>query len=56
MKTWREELTAGGKGLAEVKIQWGIFLRNALWSLLFVIEMSPLNHIIQEMNSWIENL
>ena len=45
MKTWREELTAGKKSLAEVKIQRGIFQGDALSPLLFVIEMMPLNHI-----------
>ena len=30
IKTWRVELTAGGKSLAETKIQRGIFLGDAL--------------------------
>ena len=30
METWRVELTAGGKSLAEVKIEVGIFLGDAL--------------------------
>ena len=37
MKTWRVELTAGGRILAESKIQRGIFQGDALSSLLFVI-------------------
>ena len=45
METWRVELTAGGKSLAEVKIQWGIFQGDALSPLLFVIVMIPLNNI-----------
>ena len=34
MKTWRPELTAGGKSVSEVKIQWSIFQEDIL-SLLF---------------------
>ena len=30
MKTWRVELTAGGRRLAEVKIQRGVFKGDAL--------------------------
>ena len=39
MEIWRVELTAGGKNLAEVKIQRGIFQGDALSPLLFVIAM-----------------
>ena len=46
MQTWRVELTAEGKSLAEVKIQIGIFQRDTLSQLLFVIAMMPLNHIL----------
>ena len=35
-KSWRVELTAGGKSLAYVKIQRGIFQGNALSPLLFI--------------------
>ena len=45
MKTWRVELTAGGRSLAEIKIQRGIFQGDALSPLLFIIAMMPLNHI-----------
>ena len=45
MKTWREKLAAGGKSLAEVKIQRGIFQGDVLSLLLFVITMMPLKHI-----------
>ena len=48
MKTWRVELTAGGKSLAEAKIQRGIFQRDALSPLLFIIAMMPLNHILRK--------
>ena len=47
-QTWRVELTAGGKSLAEVKIQTGIFLGDALSPLLFVIAMMPLNYILRK--------
>ena len=46
MKTWRVELTVGGKSLAETKIQKGIFTADALSPLLFIIAMMSLNHII----------
>ena len=45
MKTWRVELTAGGRSLAEAKVQRGIFQRDALSLLLFIIAMIPLNFI-----------
>ena len=47
-KNWREELTAGGKTLTEVKIQRDIFQRDALSQLLFVIAMTALNHILRK--------
>ena len=48
MKTWRVGLTAGGRRLAEIKIQRGIFLGNALSPFLFIIAMMPLNHILRK--------
>ena len=48
MKTWRVELTAGGRSIAETKIQRGIFQRDALSPLLFIIAMMPLNHILRK--------
>ena len=48
METWRVELTAGGKSLAEIKIQKGMFQGDALSPLLFVIVMRPLNHILRK--------
>ena len=48
MKNWRVELTAGGKSLAETKIQRRIFQGDALSPLLFIIAMMSLNHIIRK--------
>ena len=48
MKTWRVDLTAGGRSIAETKIQRGIFQGDALSPLLFIIAMMPLNHILQK--------
>ena len=45
MKRWRVEVTAGGKGLTEVKIQRGVFQGDTLKPLQFVIAMIPLNLI-----------
>ena len=47
MKTWRVELTAGGRSLAEAKNQI-IFQEDALSPLMFPIAMMPLNHIIRK--------
>ena len=48
MKTTRVELTAGGRTLAEAKIQRCIFQGYALLPLLFIIAMMPLNHILRK--------
>ena len=48
MKTWRVDLTAGGRSLAETKMQRGIFQGDALSSLLFIIAMVPLNHTLRK--------
>ena len=48
MKTFRVELTAGGRRLTEAKIQRGILQGDALSPLLFIIAMMPLNHILRE--------
>ena len=48
MKTWRVELTAGGRRLAETKTQKGIFQGDAQSPLLFIIAMMPLNHILRK--------
>ena len=48
IKTWREELTAGGRSFAEAKIQRGIFQGDALSPLLFIIAMLLLNHMLRK--------
>ena len=48
MENWRVKLTAGGKSLAKVKIQRGIFQGDVLSPLLFLIVMMPLNHILRK--------
>ena len=48
MKSWKVELIAGGRILAEAKVQRGIFQGNALSPLLFIIVMMPLNHIFRK--------
>ena len=48
MKTWRVELIAGGKSLAEAKIQRDIFLVDALSLLLFLIAMMTLDQILRK--------
>ena len=48
MKTWRVELIAGRKSLAETKIERGLFQGDELSPLLFVIAMMPLNHMLRK--------
>ena len=48
MKTWRVELTAGGRSIAETKIQRGLFQGDAQSPLLFIIAMMSLNHILRK--------
>ena len=48
MKIWRVELTAGGRKLADAKIQRVIFQGDAISPLLFIIAMMPLNHILRK--------
>ena len=48
MQTWRVELTAGGKILAEVKILRGILQGDTLSLLQFVIAMMTLNIILRK--------
>ena len=46
MENCKVDLTAGGKSLTEMKIQRGIFQREAISLFIFVIMMMPLNHIL----------
>ena len=48
MKTWRVELTARGRNLAEAQIQRGIFQGDVLSPLRFRIAIMPLNHILRK--------
>ena len=48
MKTWRVELTGGGRSLAETKIQSGIFQGDALSPLIFMTAIVPLNHVLRK--------
>ena len=48
MKTWRVELTAGGRSLAEAKIQREVFQGDTLSWLIFIIAMMPLNCILRK--------
>ena len=48
MKTCRVELTAGGRSIAETKIQRGIVQGEALSPSLFIIAMMPLNDILRK--------
>ena len=47
MQTWKVELTAGGKSLAEVKIQKDIFQGDVPSSVRFMRAMMPLDHILR---------
>ena len=51
MKTCRVELTAGEKGLAEVRIQRGIFRGYAISLLLFELVIMPLNPYLRNSQS-----
>ena len=54
-ENWSGELTAGGKSLAEVKIQRGIFQGYALLPLLFVRGSDDvIQSYTQEMHGWIQ--
>ena len=48
IKTWKVELTAGGRSLAEAKLQRGIFQGYVLSELLIIIVMMPLNNILRK--------
>ena len=51
MKTWRVELTAGRRSLAETKIQRDIFQGDAQSAFIFIIAKMPLNHILRKFSA-----
>ena len=48
MKTWKVELTAGGRSFDEGNILRGIFQGDALSPLLFIIAIIPLKQILRK--------
>ena len=48
MKTWKVELTAGRRRLAEAKVNRGIFQRDTLSPILLIITIMLLNHILRK--------
>lgn len=48
MEEWQTELTADGHSLGQVKINRGIFPRDSLSPLLFVLCMIPLTLLLQK--------
>ena len=51
MENWQTILMVGNKELARVNIQRGIFQRDTLSPLLFVISLIPLSHTLQKVNA-----
>ena len=51
MQQWRLSLTANGKDLGEVNVKRGIFQRDGLSPLLFVLSMVPLSLILKKVNA-----
>ena len=54
MKTWRVELRCGEEMLGEVKMKRGIFQKDTLSPLLFVIALTPLTHILRKLKAGYE--
>ena len=48
MKTWKVEMTARGRSLAEANVQREIFQGDAKSPILFLIAMMPLNYILRK--------
>ena len=48
MENWKVELTSGEQTLARVKIKRGIFQRDSLLPLVFIIVMMLLNYVLRE--------
>ena len=51
MESWQTILMSGNEELARVSIQRGIFQRDTLSLLLFVIGLIPLSHILRKVNA-----
>lgn len=47
MENWSTSLTSGGKHLADIKIECGIFQGDALSPLLFCVALNPLSHLLR---------
>ena len=52
MESWKVDLIAGGRTLAEMRIQRGIIQGDALSPLSFIIAIMPLKHILRK---WTES-
>ena len=51
MKNWKVELTSGGETLGEVKTNKGIFQRDSLSPILFIITLLPLSILLRDMKA-----
>ena len=51
MESWKTILMSGNEELARVNIQRGIFQRDTLSLLLFVIGLIPLRHTLRKVNA-----
>ena len=51
MESWQTTLMSGNEELARVNIQRGVFQRDILSPLLFVIGLIPLSHFLRKVNA-----
>ena len=51
MEQWKLSLTSNGENLGEVDVKRGIFQRDSLSSLLFVLSMLSLSLILKKVNA-----
>ena len=54
MESWKTELTSSGESLGQVNIRRGIFQRDSLSPLLFVICMIPLSLVLRKVKAGYE--